>query len=182
MARAHQFFLSFFILAITACLGSTTAPKISGDTLPVITPKKITGFNNDSVKTIHVFVALCDNKYQGIVPVPASIGNGQDPKTNLYWGSGYGIKSFFLTKSNEWKFISSELKPAGNILERLLFKHKLKNIYLLADAYDGQFIQQTTIDFLNAASGKNKTTIKNGNKEIYFGVLLTLSPILVMMD
>ncbi len=26
-------------------------------------------------KTIHIFVALCDNKYQGIVPVPPKIGN-----------------------------------------------------------------------------------------------------------
>src|SRR5688572_22804615 len=30
-------------------------------------------------QVIHIFVALCDNKYQGIVPVPAKIGNGQDP-------------------------------------------------------------------------------------------------------
>ncbi|WP_176700834.1 hypothetical protein [Gilliamella sp. Fer4-1] len=38
-------------------------------------------------KVIHVLVALCDNKYQKIVPVPKAIGNGQDPKSNLYWGS-----------------------------------------------------------------------------------------------
>lgn len=29
-------------------------------------------FKSDS-KTIHVFVALCDNKYQGIVPVPEKL-------------------------------------------------------------------------------------------------------------
>ncbi|MGC6431949.1 MAG: hypothetical protein ACON5F_12965 [Jejuia sp.] len=39
------------------------------------------------VKTIHVYVALCDNINQGIVPVPAKLGNGQDPKNNLYWGA-----------------------------------------------------------------------------------------------
>ena len=33
---------------------------------------------NDSIKTAHILVALCDNKYQGIVPVPTKIGNGQD--------------------------------------------------------------------------------------------------------
>ena len=43
------------------------------------------------VKTIHVFVALYDNKYQGIIPVPQKIGNGQDPRLNLYWGAGYGV-------------------------------------------------------------------------------------------
>ena len=50
--------------------------------------------DKNDVKTIHVFVALCDNKYQDIVPVPASIGNGQNPNSNLYWGCGYGIRTF----------------------------------------------------------------------------------------
>jgi len=40
---------------------------------------------NTSFKTIHVFVALCDNVNQGIVPVSAKLGNGQDIKGNLYW-------------------------------------------------------------------------------------------------
>jgi hypothetical protein len=40
--------------------------------------------------TIHVFVALADNKNQGIVPVAAILGNGEDPQHNLYWGSAYG--------------------------------------------------------------------------------------------
>ena len=29
-------------------------------------------------RSIHVLVALCDNVHQGIVPVPKSLGNGQD--------------------------------------------------------------------------------------------------------
>src|SRR5687767_823927 len=120
------------------------------------------------LKTIHVFVALCDNKYQGIVPVPASIGNGQNATTNLYWGAAYGVKTFF-NKSNEWKIVEIKKNPAENILERILFKHKTKNIYLLADAYDGQFIKQTTIDFLLACSGKGITTIKSNAVEIPFG-------------
>ena len=120
------------------------------------------------LKTIHVFVALCDNKYQGIVPVPKKIGNGQDAANNLYWGAAFGVKTFF-NKSSEWKMIKSEKNSAENILERLLFKHKTKNIYLLADAYDGQFIKQTTIDFLSACSGKGITSINNNDTEIPFG-------------
>ena len=49
-------------------------------------------------RTVHVFVALADNQSQGIVPVPAKIGNGEDPENNLYWGSAYGIKTFFCTQ------------------------------------------------------------------------------------
>jgi len=108
-------------------------------------------------------------KYQGIVPVPSSIGNGQDPKNNLYWGAGYGVKSFFINKSKDWQLISTQVNPVENILERLLIKHKTKNIYLLADAYDGRHIKQTTIDFLTAASGKKEVAMEVNGKTIYFG-------------
>ena len=65
-------------------------------------------------KTIHVLVALCDNKYQGIVPVPKGIGNGQDADSNLYWGCGYGVRTYF-KRSKEWKFVKSE-KPYSDII------------------------------------------------------------------
>ena len=51
-------------------------------------------------KTIHVLVALCDNKYQKIVPVPQAIGNGQDPKNNLYWGLLMVLKPISLNKKS----------------------------------------------------------------------------------
>ena len=41
-------------------------------------------------RVAHVIVALADNRYQGIVPVPPAIGNGDDPDRNLYWGTRYG--------------------------------------------------------------------------------------------
>src|SRR5579864_1418535 len=47
------------------------------------------------LRTVHVFVALADNQHQGIVPVPAKLGNGEDAERNLYWGSAYGVKTFF---------------------------------------------------------------------------------------
>ena len=52
-------------------------------------------------KVVHVLVALCDNKYQGIVPVPAFLGNGEDAQKNLYWGAAFGVKTFF-SKSANW--------------------------------------------------------------------------------
>ena len=35
-------------------------------------------------RVVHVFVALADNHHQGIVPVPAKLGNGDVPSDNLY--------------------------------------------------------------------------------------------------
>jgi hypothetical protein len=134
-----------------------------------LSPAEPVILRDTGIRAIHVFVALCDNKYQGIVPVPAGIGNGQDPANNLYWGAGYGIKSFFVNKSRDWQLITVQKNPAANILERLLLKHRSKNIYLLADAYDGRFIRQATIDFFTASSGNNEMEVETGGRKIFFG-------------
>jgi hypothetical protein len=123
--------------------------------------------DKDNVKTIHVFVALCDNKYQGIVPVPKAIGNGQDQNNNLYWGALYGIRTYF-KKSNEWKLLDTRAKN-GIILERLIFKHTTANYYLIADAYDGQYIEQCTKDFLSGASGNKNDTLMFDGKVLGIG-------------
>ncbi|HEY1047751.1 MAG TPA: hypothetical protein VGF79_15020 [Bacteroidia bacterium] len=125
----------------------------------------------DSVQhSIHVMVALCDNLYQGIVKVPEGIGNGQKPGSNLYWGCGYGIKSYF-KKSTEWQLISKRpfpngLKKDSVIMERLVFKNKSKNIYLIADAYNGKYIEQCTKDLILSLQGKKKDTIMINHKTI----------------
>lgn len=124
---------------------------------------------SEDMRTIHVFVALCDNENQGIVPVPAKIGNGQDPFNNLYWGCGYGVKNYFHKKSGNWTLLKTIKNPKTDILERIVFKHKTKNVYLLADAYDGRAIKQCTIDFLEASSGDFTTTITIDDKTIAFG-------------
>jgi hypothetical protein len=119
---------------------------------------------NSNYSTIHVMVALCDNKYQGIVPVPAKIGNGQDPANNLYWGCAFGIKTYF-KKSSYWQLISQQKKDAV-LMERLIFKHRTQPYYLVADAYNGQYIQQCTIQFLKSCAGKEKDTVKVGDNII----------------
>jgi hypothetical protein len=150
--------IAFF--SIINCNSKTKNSALDSEKSVIINETKFDTLN----KTIHVFVALCDNKYQGIVPVPAKIGNGQDPDNNLYWGCGFGIKTYF-KKSKEWKLIKTE--KLDNIkLERLIFKHVSKNYYLFADAYDGQYIEQCTKDFLMSNSGQMKETIKINNDTI----------------
>ncbi|MEP6676359.1 MAG: hypothetical protein ABJA78_14440 [Ferruginibacter sp.] len=133
--------------------------SISSDEFKIHSPEF-----DSSFKTIHVFVALCDNKYQGIVPVPAAIGNGQDPDNNLYWGCGFGVRTYF-SKSNQWTLIRKQ-KIDSIKMERLIFKHKTKNYYLIADAYNGKYIKQATIDFLQSCAGMMKDTIRINNKTI----------------
>lgn len=115
-------------------------------------------------RIIHTFVALCDNESQGIVPVPKKIGNGNDPFNNLYWGALYGVKTHFRKHPN-WKQLHSA-KLSETILERVVFKHKSKEVYLIADAYSGNKIQTCIQDFINACAGKNKATysfVKNSD-------------------
>ncbi|MBU0764891.1 MAG: hypothetical protein KJ607_08660 [Bacteroidetes bacterium] len=115
-------------------------------------------------RTIHVFVALCDNESQGIVPVPEAIGNGDDPDNNLYWGAGYGVRTFF-KRSASWKLLKSEKDLSDTLLERCIFRHTTDSVILVADAYRGMYIRQTVVDFLNAASGKHaEAIVVNGLK------------------
>ena len=109
-------------------------------------------------RTIHVFVALCDNQYQGIVPVPVRLGNGDDPENNLYWGALYGVKTVF-RKSHSWKLLATVQDPRKGVLERCIFKHTRQQVFLVADAYKGQKIKQAVVEFLRAAAGRGPTTL-----------------------
>lgn len=117
------------------------------------------GWAQDSAsRTVHVFVALADNQHQGIVPVAAILGNGEDAERNLYWGSAYGVKTFF-ARSADWTRISCGEKPKAEILERCVFKHRTANVYLVADAYRGIEIKQAVFDFLDSAAGDGAQTV-----------------------
>ena len=109
--------------------------------------------NNQPV-VIYTIVALCDNEHQGIVPVSPKLGNGEDPTNNLYWGAGGGVKTYF-KKSKQWRMVANYPRIDTNavVLERCVFKHKSKNVYLLADAYRGSAIKEAITDFLNAVAG-----------------------------
>jgi len=110
------------------------------------------------LRTVHVFVALADNEHQGIVPVPARIGNGEDAEHNLYWGAAAGVKTFF-ARSPDWQRISCGDKPKAEVLERRVFKYRTANVYLVADAYRGIEIRQAILDFLDAAAGDGAETM-----------------------
>ncbi len=111
-----------------------------------------------ALRTVHVFVALADNQSQGIVPVAAKLGNGEDPEHNLYWGSAYGVKTFF-ARSADWERITCGEKPKAEILERCVFKYRAANVYLVADAYRGREIRQAILDFLASAAGDDPETV-----------------------
>jgi hypothetical protein len=113
---------------------------------------------NQQIRTVHVFVALADNEHQGIVPVPARLGNGLDPDHNLYWGAAAGVKTFF-ARSSDWALLSCGQKPKPEVLERCIFKHRSAEVYLVADAYRGDEIRQAILGFFDAAAGASPEKI-----------------------
>jgi hypothetical protein len=99
---------------------------------------------------IYVIVSLVDNLSQGIVPVPAKIGNGDNPQSNLYWGAAYGVKTF-LSKANGWRKLDCVKEISDTILERCQFAWKDK-LTVTADAYRGSRIDQAMLDFMKQAA------------------------------
>ncbi|OCG21603.1 hypothetical protein A9G11_00225 [Gilliamella sp. wkB108] len=119
-------------------------------------------------KVIHVLVALCDNKYQAIAPVPKAIGNGQDPKNNLYWGAGFGFKTYF-AKQKEWQVVQINKPDDDKILEEIIYKHQNQDVYIVAQAYNGKYIGDTVKDFLTYSAAKDIQTFEVGKVKINAG-------------
>mgnify|MGYP000444906895 CR=1 FL=1 len=132
------------------------------------------------VMTIHV--ALCDNKYQGIVPVPGRLGNGDKPLQNLYWGAMYGFHGEF-RRSKDWKRLSYR-KKKGKILAQAVFSKRFRpnsfwrklgvkrpfTAYLIGKAYRGRFIRQTVTQFTKDVYQDNTEILTlPGGKQIRAG-------------
>lgn len=98
-----------------------------------------TGLAMAAPKRVAVFVALCDNASQGIVPVPAKIGDGNKPQDNLYWGCSDGLPSC-LRASKAWKRIKTEVPTDKRILERVVFTDAAGTVEVTAEAWRGSEI------------------------------------------
>jgi len=175
LARKFWFDLSLaacgLVVALAACVGG--GARRGGDGVVVVPESRAA--TQAEVKTdpyagkvAYVIVALCDNVNQGIVPVPAALGNGDDPARNLYWGARFGVRTHF-NSSREWRAVAAFENPAPKILERVVYKHRTLDAYLVADAYRGAEIKQATVDFFNVASGNFNPTFEDGGKTYGLG-------------
>lgn len=107
---------------------------------------------------VHVVVALCDNENQGIVPVSATLGNGQDPANNLYWGALYGVRSF-LSRVAGWGRIDAQSLPDPRVLDRVILYAQVQRhsvpapVYVVADAWDGACIRDAVAAYTQMTAG-----------------------------
>ncbi len=155
----NKLFVFAFLLISVGCTKAQSVVQPTPKTVETIAKIK------NSAKVIHVLVALCDNEFQGIVPVSAFLGNGEDTVKNLYWGAMYGVKTYF-SKSKNWTKLDTIANPKENVLERIIFKHKTLNVYLVADAYRGSKMRETIDDFFSATTGEKLENVKIGNETL----------------
>ncbi|QQS41059.1 MAG: hypothetical protein IPM63_17100 [Acidobacteriota bacterium] len=161
------------ILLIASCAGAGNGPagppgiEISEPGAPETS--KAEPIDNES-RVVHVIVALCDNENQGIVPVSASLGNGEDPDRNLYWGAAFGVRTYF-DKSASWKLVERRSAPKNGVLERLIYRHASEDVILVADAYRGDRIRGAIADSLAALAGslRENVEIEGRTVQIYGG-------------
>lgn len=128
---------------------------------------------NHDLRLIHVLVPLCDNEHQGIVPVNASLGDGMNLRTNLYWGAGYGIKTHFV-RSSTWVKVTDSLNPKPDVLERVVFRHSSQNVIMVADAYRGDRMKACLTDYFNELAGRFNDTVSTGDTTVVLGTATDL--------
>jgi hypothetical protein len=113
----------------------------------------------------HVVVALCDNATQSISPVPRKLGDGSDPRNNLYWGARYGVRTF-LQRDAGWQKVAHRGPAPDGVLERLVMHTRLVrdgkqvDAYVVADAWEGRRIEEAISHFLEASAGAHRQTVR----------------------
>lgn len=124
---------------------------------------------------VHVVVALCDNKHQGIVPVPKALGNGQNPGTNLYWGAAFGFKTY-LTRKAKYTVLAEHDQPEKGVLKRVLLHKKIqrtgvrRDVFVVGEAWDGRQMKSAVNRFLTMAAGRKSRveTVELNGKTVEF--------------
>lgn len=149
-------------------IAALAAMAVSGAASAVTNSDVQTRVNGDIAEgkpvVVHVVVALCDNANQGIVPVPKALGNGQDPKSNLYWGALYGVRTH-LPRSANWTKLDVQRPADGRILERIVMYSEVRRnqravpVYIVADAWDGARIREAMLTYLEMTAGRASETV-----------------------
>ena len=108
-------------------------------------------------KKVAVFVALCDNASQGIIPVPAKIGDGNKPEDNLYWGCTEGLPTC-LKAGKSWKLLKKEVPTDTRILARCIFTDTAGTVELAIEGWRGSEIGACLTAF--------ETALVSGNHDL----------------
>jgi hypothetical protein len=125
---------------------------------------------------ITVYVALCDNDSQGIVPVKnRAICRGDDPANNMYWATRGGLAGYL--KRAGWQRVRTAESADGPVIVRSVWRSSLPAggqlaergirgrvpVYIVGLAYRGREIRTAMVDFFHAVHRDTALSIDLGN-------------------
>lgn len=130
-----------------------------------------------------VYVALCDNDSQGIVPVRnPKICDGRRPEANLYWATGGGLEGYL--KRAGWKRVSTLREPRDGVAFEVVWRKRYRargelrdrgvagsfDVYLVSVVFWGDHIHEANIEYLRAVNRDDARTVDvDGRGELAYG-------------
>lgn len=133
-------------------------------------------------KTVHIIVVLADNANQGIVPVPDKLGDGMSPRTNLYWGALYGVKTHFQQQDAITTQKTNAAKLPKNVLEQIDFilKTESGNVAIHAEAWRGDRMAKAIQSFYTNISKQGRAGLvvfvgHNGLMDTFVSAPITIA-------
>lgn len=116
-----------------------------------------------------LYVALCDNDSQGIVPVKnRRVCRGDDPDRNLYWAAAGGLAATL--KQAKWQRVSLTYFAEGDLAVKAVWRKTFSpggalrvrgvrepfHIFIIGRGYRGDHIRQAMMDYLDAVNRDGK--------------------------
>jgi hypothetical protein len=161
---------SWLALAVLLAVSPTAlAADRATDDLGALHDRIATDLRAGAALRVQIYVALCDNDSQGIVPVKnRRICDGEAPEQNLYWRTGGGIASYL--QAQRYRTLEYSELSAGPIAIRARFAKELPAgaslraqgiarvpVEVTALAYRGAHIASAMFDFVRAVHAEPAT-------------------------
>lgn len=131
---------------------------------------------------VTVYVALCDNDSQGIIPVRnRSICDGDHPMQNMYWAGKNALAG--MAKKQRWKKVSRVEDPDGTLMVEQIWEKWAHpgpglraagvdepfKIYVIGRAYRGNKIHNAFVDYLRAVHNDDALSMDLDGTTISYG-------------
>ncbi|WP_103654352.1 hypothetical protein [Agarilytica rhodophyticola] len=166
----HQKLQKSRLPAVLVCiLSGLIAFSASASDFELAKDRVETALEAGSPLVVHATVVLCTNRTKN-----TDICNENKPRTNLYWGAQFGVKTYF-NRQKHWQRLSVPKTSGSGYLERVAFKRAVKvrsgevDVYLVADVWRGGDVRKATESFLTMSSGENVEKFKFEDRTIYAG-------------
>lgn len=129
-----------------------------------------------------VYVALCDNDSQGIIPVKnRRICDGDDPARNMYWVGKGALAG--VAKKQKWKSVHRAEGSGDPLMIEQVWKRRMNpggaladggvtepfDLYIVGLAYRGSRIHDAFVDFLSAVHEDDGRALEVDGRTLRYG-------------